>query len=145
MSTELEAARRRIREYEWDSLKAVAVKAGIDPDKWDLVRFDLSSRKLAVFSESDDIESIAGSRPEQFFKEVYSGERPKFYKAVEEKPKQTVDDKRLSAAELLKLSPTEQLKYARENQPKMSRQEFDQLSHAERHKFAINGGTLFDD
>ncbi len=87
LSSENEKLKAKLRDFElWTPLRDVAVKSGVIAEDWDLVRLDLSSKNQFGFDEDGKIVVLEDGHPsivspEKFFKEVYSDQRPKFYKA----------------------------------------------------------------
>jgi hypothetical protein len=84
-----EEAARELREFRlWTPLREQFIKAGGDPAEWELARLDLANQRRFDFDEDRRIvvmeDGVPSSvSPEQFFKQVYADQRPKFYKASE--------------------------------------------------------------
>jgi hypothetical protein len=85
--TELQKAQSELREFRlWSPLRDVFVKSGGDPGDWEVARLELANQRRFDFDEDGKIVvmedgSASTVTPEKFFKEVYSDQRPKFYKA----------------------------------------------------------------
>lgn len=85
MQTETMSA--ELREFKlWTPLREVAIKADLMPEDWDLARLELASQKRFDFDDDGKIVLLedgvpSNVSPERFFKEVYSEQRPKFYRA----------------------------------------------------------------
>lgn len=118
---DLQKAQAELREFKlWTPLRDVFVKVGGDPSDWEVVRLELASQRRFDFDEDGKIVVMEDGTPstvtpEKFFKDVYSDQRPKFYKATSAggsgAPNNTKG--KMSGVDLLKMSPTEQLNYAR--------------------------------
>lgn len=88
LKTESEKTRLELREFKlWTPLRDIAVKAGLNAEDWELARLDLANQRRFDFDEDGKIVvmedgSPSTVTPEKFFKDVYSDQRPKFYKAT---------------------------------------------------------------
>jgi len=122
LKSDAQKAAAELREYElWTPLREIAIKNGVNPDDWELARLDLGNQRRFGFDEDKKIVvmedgSPSSVTPEKFFKDVYSDQRPKFYKqsgaAGSGAPNSSHGGK--SAVDLGKLPPSERLKAARE-------------------------------
>lgn len=87
LKTDAEKIRLELRDFKlWTPLREVAIKAGLNPDDWELARLDLANQGRFGFDDDGKIVvmedgSASTVTPEKFFKDVYSDQRPKFYKA----------------------------------------------------------------
>lgn len=85
--TELEQARIELRGFRlWSPLRDMAIKAGLVPEDWPVVKLHLESLRLFDLDEDHKpvlIEdgSPSSVSPERWFKEVYAEQQPKFFKA----------------------------------------------------------------
>lgn len=100
----------------WTPLREQFIKGGGIAADWGLARLDLSHRKVFDLDDDGDIVLMRDGRPdylgaEQFFKDFYRAERPKFY-APAEKPKSS-DGKTMSRADFEKLSAADRMAYAK--------------------------------
>lgn len=80
-----EKADRELKEFRlWTPLRDIATKAGLED--WDIARLDLASKNQFGFDDDGKVVVLEDGQPstitpEKFFKEVYTDQRPKFYKA----------------------------------------------------------------
>lgn len=85
--TELQKAQAELRDFKlWTPLREVFLKAGGDPQDWEVARLELSHQGRFGFDEEGKIVVMEDGQPstvspDKFFKEVYTEHRPKFYKA----------------------------------------------------------------
>ncbi len=128
-AAELTQARNDLREYRlWTPLQETFVKAGGDPADWEVARLELAAQKRFDFDEDGKIVVMNADgyadtiTPEKFFKDIYSDQRPKFYKAT-------------GAAGSGAANNTA----SRGNGKTMRREEFDNLPQTERMKIARDG------
>lgn len=83
----LDKAIARLREFElWTPLQDIFIKAGGDPADWEVARLELSSQSQFGFDDDGKVVVMedgmpSSVTPEKFFKDVYSQQRPRFYKA----------------------------------------------------------------
>lgn len=86
-SAEFQKAQAELKDYKlWTPLRDIAIKAGLDPQDWEVARLELSHQQRFGFDEDGKVVVMEDGQPstvspEKFFKEVYSDLRPKFYKA----------------------------------------------------------------
>jgi len=79
-----------LREFKlWTPLKEMFVKSGGLESDWELARLDLGKQERFTLDDSGDVVLMRDGKPsflgaEQFFRDDYRRERPKFY-AQEEK------------------------------------------------------------
>lgn len=84
----LESAQARLDAYElWTPLRDEFIKADGEPADWELVRLELQSQGRFGFDEDRKIVVLEDGQPssvtpEKFFKQIYSEQRPKFYRAT---------------------------------------------------------------
>lgn len=84
---EIEKLRGEVREYRlWTPLREMFIASGGEPKDWQLARLDLANQRRFDFDEEGKIvvmedNAPSGVSPERFFKEVYSDQQPKLYKA----------------------------------------------------------------
>lgn len=123
LKTESEKTRLELREFKlWTPLRDIAIKAGLNPEDWEIARLDLANQRRFDFDDDGKITVLEDGSPstvtpEKFFKDVYSDLRPKFYKATSAGGSGAPNGTKgggTQSADFLKLSPTEQLKRARE-------------------------------
>ena len=87
IQADYERTQRELKEFRlWTPLRDIAIKANLSPEDWELARLDLSAQGRFGFDEDGKIVVLEEGQPssitpEKFFKEVYSDQRPKFYKA----------------------------------------------------------------
>lgn len=85
--SELQKAQAELKDFKlWTPLRDVFTKAGGDPQDWEVARLELSHQQRFGFDEEGRIVVMEDGQPstvsaEKFFREVYSDQRPKFYKA----------------------------------------------------------------
>lgn len=78
-------AERELKEFRlWTPLRDIATKAGLED--WDIARLDLASKNQFGFDDDGKVVVLEDGHPstitpEKFFTEVYTDQRPKFYKA----------------------------------------------------------------
>ena len=83
-----EKADRELKEFRlWTPLRDLAVKAGMVAEDWELARLDLAAKGQFGFDDDNNIVVLEDGHassvtPEKFFREVYTDQRPKFYKAT---------------------------------------------------------------
>lgn len=87
LKAESEKTQRELREYKlWTPLREAFIKGGGNPEDWELARLDLANQGRFGFDDGESIVVLEDGvpstvAPEKFFKDVYSDQRPKFYKA----------------------------------------------------------------
>lgn len=87
LQTDFQKAQAQLKEYQlWTPLREVAIKAGLDAGDWEVARLELNARGQFGFDEDGKPAVIEDGQPssvtpEKFFREVYSEQRPKFYRA----------------------------------------------------------------
>lgn len=87
LKIDLTKAQGELREFRlWTPLREQFIKAGGIPEDWELARLDLASKNQFDFDEDGKIVVMEDGQassvsPEKFFQQVYSDQRPKFYKA----------------------------------------------------------------
>jgi len=87
LTTDRDMASKELREFKlWTPLRELFIKHEGNPEDWELARLDLGNKRRFDFDEDGKIvvmEDGAPSTvtPEKFFKDAYSDQRPKFYKA----------------------------------------------------------------
>jgi len=130
--TELQKAQFELRDFKlWTPLRDVFIKADGDPADWEVARLELASQRRFDFDEDGKIVvmedgSASSVTPEKFFKEVYSDQRPKFYKASNAGGSGANNKNKSGSG----------------NKKTMLRTAFDQLPHSERAAFIKAGGEV---
>lgn len=87
LTGKLTKADGELREFRlWTPLREVAIKAGVVPEDWDVVRLDIANQGVFGFDDDNKVVvmedgSPSSVTPETWFKQVYSELRPKFFKA----------------------------------------------------------------
>jgi hypothetical protein len=118
LKTELEAAQKRLREYElWNPLREEFVRAGGDPAEWELVRFDLNEQRRVDLDEFNEIVVLENGKerdltPARFFREIYKSERPQLYKETAPAP-QSGNRRTLRRAAFDKLPSDEKMSWVK--------------------------------
>lgn len=69
----------------WTPLRDIAIKSGVIAEDWELARLDLSNKNQFGFDDLGNVVVLEDGQPstvspENFFKGVYTDQRPKFYK-----------------------------------------------------------------
>lgn len=87
MTGQLETAQRELKDYRlWTPLRDIALKCGVIAEDWELVKLELGTQQRFGFDDDGKIVVYEDGEPsnvsaERYFREVYSEQRPKFYKA----------------------------------------------------------------
>ncbi len=87
LATEFQKAQAELKDFKlWTPLRDIAIKAGLDPSDWEVARLELSYQQRFGFDDEGRVVVLEDGQPsnvspEKFFKEMYSDQRPKFYKA----------------------------------------------------------------
>lgn len=118
---ELEKAQAELNDFRlWTPLRDVFIKAGGEPGDWELARLELASQGRFGFDDDRKIVVLEDGHPssvspEKFFKDVYSDQRPKFYRASNAAGSGANNNTAggMRGQDLSKLSATERLKAAR--------------------------------
>lgn len=85
--TEFEKVKSELKDFKlWTPLRDVFIKAGGDPQDWEVARLELSAKQQFGFDDDGKVVVLEDGQPssvspDKFFREVYSEHRPKFYKA----------------------------------------------------------------
>lgn len=87
LKADLQKAQVELTKFKlWTPLRETAIKAGLDPADWEVAQLELSYQQRFGFDEDGKVVVMEDGQPstvtpEKFFRDVYSDQRPKFYKA----------------------------------------------------------------